>query len=129
MQTQTTALYSNVLPSNSILSNNNIQPVFQLESSPVRKKRWLCHVSSTTKLKSKSKLVLNVKPTSSLNSFDVIERLLFAKTCELIYSDDTFPLHQVKMLKQMAMFSGTEIVFIADKIAFNNESMTELEKA
>jgi hypothetical protein len=33
------------------------------------------------------------------------------------------------MLKQMAMFSGTEVSFIADKAEFNSMQAVDLEKA
>lgn len=104
-------------------------PTFQLQTASLRKSRWVAHVSSKTKLMASHKLVLNVKPTAALSSFDIIERLLFAKTCETIFSDVSLPLHQIRMLKQMAMFSGTELIFVADTAAFNMSQGIELEKA
>jgi hypothetical protein len=35
----------------------------------------------------------------------------------------------MKMLKNMAMFSGTEVIFIADKFEFNLVQSGDLEKA
>ena len=102
---------------------------FQLQAPTQRKNRWIAHVSSTTKLKATHMLVLNVSLSEKLSAFDVIERLLFAKTCDCIYSDEVLPIHQIKMLKQMAMFSGTELVFISDRLDFNLSQSNELEKA
>ena len=107
----------------------NHEPTFQLQTNLRNTRRWVAHVSSLTTLKSSHRLVLNVKPTEALSSFDIIERLLFAKTCETIFSDASLPLHQIRMLKQMAMFSGTEIVFVADMSDFNANQSIELEKA
>ncbi len=95
----------------------------------LRKSRWVAHVSLKTKLAASHRLVLNIKPTSTASAFDIIERLLFAKTCAAIFCDEVLPLHQVKMLKQMAMFSGTEVTFIADKVEFNSMQSEDLEKA
>lgn len=102
---------------------------FQLQKSNIRKSRWVAHVSCKTKLAASHKLVLNIKPTQTSSAFDILERLLFSKTCAVIYSDETLPLHQVQMLKQMAIFSGTEVIFIADKIEFNLLQLNDLEKA
>jgi len=102
---------------------------FQLQKSNIRRKRWVAHVSSKTKLAATHKLVLNIKPTQTSPAFDILERLLFSKTCAVIYTDQTLPLHKVKMLKQMAMFSGTEVIFIADMAEFNAIQSDGLEKA
>ncbi|MFQ3249707.1 hypothetical protein [Glaciecola sp.] len=102
---------------------------FQLQTSTMRRTRWIAHVSTSTKLKASHKLVLNISPSKTLSAFDVIERLLFAKTCDCIYSDEVLPLHQIRMLKQMAMFSGTELEFICDSVEFNVSQSDELEKA
>jgi hypothetical protein len=102
---------------------------FQLQKSNIRKSRWVAHVSCNTKLASSRKLVLNIKPTQTTSAFDILERLLFSKTCAVIYSDETLPLHQVQMLKQMASFSGTEVIFIANKTEFNLLQLDDLEKA
>ena len=97
----------------------NTQSSFEFQTPHNRMQRWVCHVSSKTKLKATHKQVMNVKPNTKMSPFDIIERLLFSKTCDVIYSDETLPLHQVKMLKQMAMFSGTDIEFISDRSYFN----------
>jgi|GEM_PF-2085292 hypothetical protein len=104
-------------------------PAFQLQKSNIRKRRWVAHVSYKTKLAASHRLVLNIKPTQTSSAFDILERLLFSKTCAAIYSDETLPLHQVQMLKQMAIFSGTEVIFIADKVEFNLLRLDDLEKA
>jgi len=93
------------------------------------KQRWVAHVSVNTKLAASHRLVLNIKPNELASAFDIIERLLFAKTCAEIFCDHTLTLHQVEMLKQMAMFSGTEVTFIADKVEFNSMQSADLEKA
>lgn len=118
MQTQ---LFSN--------SAMNSQPAMNTSPAILRKNRWVAHVSVKTKLAASHRLVLNIKPTAIVSAFDIIERLLFAKTCAAIFCDETLPLHQVKMLKQMGMFSGTEITFIADKADFNSMQADDLEKA
>ena len=118
MQTQ---LFSN--------SAMNGQPAINASQTILRKSRWVAHVSVKTKLAASHRLVLNIKPTATASAFDIIERLLFAKTCAAIFCDEILPLHQVKMLKQMAMFSGTEVTFIADKAEFNSMQAGDLEKA
>lgn len=110
-------------------SSGPSQLSFAIQKSNIRKTRWVSHVSSATTLTASHKLVLNIKPTKRLSAFDIIERLLFSKTCGLIYSDESLPLHQVQMLKQMAMFSGTDLIFIADKAEFNLMQSGDLEKA
>jgi hypothetical protein len=102
---------------------------FQLQKSNISTSRWVAHVSSKTKLTASHKLALNIKPTHSFSAFDILERLLFSKTCAVIYTDEVLPLHKVKMLKQMAMFSGTEVIFIADRFEFNSMQSGGLEKA
>ncbi|MFT5276960.1 MAG: hypothetical protein ACI97K_000885 [Glaciecola sp.] len=102
---------------------------FELQPTQPKKSRWAAHVSLNTKLSSNDVLVLNVKPTKTMSCFDIIERLLFAKTCDVIYTDEALPLHQVRMLKQMSLFSGTEIVFISDSSEFNHLHSDDLEKA
>jgi hypothetical protein len=114
-----------------LFSNSTMkgQPAINASQAILRKSRWVAHVSVKTKLAASHRLVLNIKPTASASAFDIIERLLFAKTCAAIFCDETLPLHQVKMLKQMAMFSGTEVSFIADKAEFNSMQAVDLEKA
>ncbi|MFT7260327.1 MAG: hypothetical protein ACI9MS_002195 [Glaciecola sp.] len=107
----------------------NNHSAFQLKKSNIRTSRWIAHVSSKTKLAASHKLALNIKPTHSFTAFDILERLLFSKTCAVIYTDEVLPLHKMKMLKNMAMFSGTEVVFIADKFEFNLMQSGDLEKA
>jgi hypothetical protein len=102
---------------------------FQLQNSHTRKSRWVAHVSSKTKLAAPHQLALNIKPTHTFTVFDILERLLFSKTCAVIYTDEALPLHKMKMLKNMAMFSGTEVIFIADKFEFNLVQSGDLEKA
>lgn len=147
MQTQS---YSNQAAGNSSLTNSSLvnsgfinptdqdnllgvsftsHSTFQLQKSNIRKSRWVAHVSSKTKLTASHKLALNIKPTQSSSAFDILERLLFSKTCAVIYTDEVLPLHKVKMLKQMAVFSGTEVVFIADQFEFNSMQSGDLEKA
>jgi hypothetical protein len=100
-----------------------------LQKSNISTSRWVAHVSSKTKLAASHELALNIKPTHSFSAFDILERLLFSKTCAVIYTDEVLPLHKVKMLKQMAMFSGTEVIFIADRFEFNSMQSGDLEKA
>ena len=107
----------------------NSQAAINTSQTILRSGRWVTHVSVKTKLAASHRLVLNIKPTGTSSAFDIIERLLFAKTCAAIFCDETLPLHQVKMLKQMAMFSGTEVSFIADKVEFNSMQVDDLEKA
>jgi len=107
----------------------NSQPAISISQAMLRKNRWVAHVSIKTKLAACHRLVLNITPTATASAFDIIERLLFAKTCAAIYCDEVLPMHQIKMLKQMAMFSGTEITFIADKVEFNSMQSDDLEKA
>ncbi|MEQ3658484.1 MAG: hypothetical protein ABNH21_05955 [Glaciecola sp.] len=92
-------------------------------------KRWVAHVSDKTQLVSAEELVLQLSPTASLNAFDIIEKLLFAKTCRIIHTDAQFSLNQIAFLKEMALFSGTDLVFIGDKERFNRKQMLSLEKA
>ncbi|MFT6330089.1 MAG: hypothetical protein ACJAYN_002027 [Bermanella sp.] len=137
-------LGSLLITKSSMVSSNLIEPnnqndllgvsfthhsAFQLQKSNIRKSRWIAHVSCKTKLAASHKLVLNIKPTQTASAFDILERLLFSKTCAVIYSDERLPLHQVQMLKQMAIFSGTEVIFIADKVEFNLLQLDDLEKA
>jgi hypothetical protein len=102
---------------------------FNLHSTLLKRQRWTAHVSSSTKLISTKALVLNVKPTATMTCFDIIKRLLFAKNCDVIYTDHAIPLHQVSMLKQMSLFSGTDIIFIHDTNDFNRHYSIDLEKA
>ncbi|MFQ3207589.1 MAG: hypothetical protein ACI9IT_001747, partial [Glaciecola sp.] len=136
MQTQS---YSNQAAGNSSLTNSSLvdsrfinptdqdnllgvsftsHSAFQLQKSNIRKSRWVAHVSSKTKLAASHKLALNIKPTHTFSAFNILERLLFSKTCAVIYTDEVLPLYKVRMLKNMAMFSGTEVIFIADKFEF-----------
>jgi hypothetical protein len=94
--------------------------VFQLQNSNIKTSRWVAHVSSKTKLVATHQLALNIKPTHSVTAFDILERLLFSKTCAIIYTDEVLPLHKMEMLKHMAIFSGTEVIFIADNVKFNS---------
>jgi hypothetical protein len=129
MQTQLVSNYARVNTSIAHKAAINASAAFQLQTSTIKDVRWVCHVSSKTKLKASHKLVLNIKPSESFSTFDIIERLLFSKTCDFIYSDEQLPLHQVQMLKQMAIFSGTELAFISDKVEFNLSQTDILEEA
>lgn len=113
----------------SLAVSNMYSSVFELQSTGLKKARWIANVSASSRLSSNIALVLNVKPTQSMSCFDIIERLLFAKNCDVIYTDQTLPLHQISMLKQMSLFSGTDIVFISDRREFNRRYSDDLEKA
>ena len=92
-------------------------------------KRWVAHVSDKTQLVSSEELVLQLRPSTSFNAFDIIEKLLFAKTCRIIHTDADLSLNQIAFLKEMALFSGTDLVFIGDRAQFNRRQMVALEKA
>lgn len=114
-----------------LLNNSamNSQPTTNTPQTIPRESLWVAHVSVKTKLASSHRLVLNIKPTATVSAFDIIERLLFAKTCAAIFCDEALPLQQVKMLKQIAIFGGIEVTFIANKPEFNSMQADDLEKA
>lgn len=112
-----------------LVKSNAHHSTFELANEPAKRQRWIAHVSASSRLISDQDLVLHIKPSAVKTAFDIIERVLFAKTCKSIHTDESFTLHQVRMLKQMAMFSGTEIVFISDKNDFNHLHANDLEKA
>lgn len=107
----------------------NSQPTTNTSRTILQESRWVAHVSVKTKLAASHRLVLNIKPTVTVSAFDIIERLLFAKTCAAIFCDEALPLYQVKMLKQIAIFSGIEVTFIANKPEFNLMQADNLDKA
>jgi hypothetical protein len=83
--------------------------------------RWTALVSCTHNMSSDSTSVLHVRPNHKHTAFDIVEKLLFAKTCAVIHITESLSLHQVDRLKQMALFSGTELNFIGDTRIFNQE--------
>ena len=48
----------------------NTQSSFEFQTPHNRMQRWVCHVSSKTKLKATHKQVMNVKPNTKMSPFD-----------------------------------------------------------
>ena len=105
------------------------EAMFKPSKTVASTKRWVAHVSDKTQLVSDEELVLQLSPTVSFNAFDIIEKLLFAKTCRIIHTDAVLSLNQIAFLQEMALFSGTDLVFIGNKDMFNRKQMFSLEEA